>query len=151
MTIRWLLATLHLLALGFGLGAVWSRARALTGPLDIAGVRRVLYADTWWGIAALVWISTGLLRAFGGFEKGTGYYLYNHLFWTKMALLAVILVLEHRPIVVLMQWRREVSRGGAPDTRAAPGLARISVVQTVLIVLMVMAATAMARGFGIPG
>jgi hypothetical protein len=49
MTIRWLLAAAHLLALGIGLGAVWARGRALRGLLDASGVRRVLSADTWWG------------------------------------------------------------------------------------------------------
>jgi len=46
MTIRWLLAALHLLALGIGLGAVWARGRALQADLDVSGLRRVVYADT---------------------------------------------------------------------------------------------------------
>jgi len=116
MTIRWLLAAVHLLALGVGLGAVWARGRALQAPLDVPALRRVFYADTWWGIAAVLWIGTGLLRAFGGYEKGAFYYLHNHFFWAKMGLLAA--------------W--------------------ISFVQAVLVVLMVLAATAMARGYGVP-
>jgi len=79
MSIRWLLAALHLFGLGVGLGAVWARSRALRGTLNTAGIRRVLGADTWWGIAALVWISTGLLRAFAGFEKGTTYYVHGNI------------------------------------------------------------------------
>jgi len=85
MTLRWLLAAVHLLALGVGLGAVWARGRALKGELDAAGLRRAFYADTWWGVAAILWIGTGLARAFGGFEKGSFYYLHNHFFWAKMA------------------------------------------------------------------
>jgi len=85
MTIRWLLAAVHLLALGVGLGAVWARGRALQVQLDVPGLRRVFYADTWWGVAALVWIGTGLIRAFGGIEKGSFYYLHNHAFWAKRA------------------------------------------------------------------
>jgi len=71
MVIRWVLAASHLLALGIGLGAVWARGRALRNQLDGTGLRRVFYADTWWGIAAMVWIGTGLVRAFAGFEKGS--------------------------------------------------------------------------------
>ena len=41
MTIRWLLAAVHLLALGVGLGAVWARGRALQAQLDVPGLRRV--------------------------------------------------------------------------------------------------------------
>ena len=110
MTIRWLFAALHLLALGIGLGAVWARARAFRSPLDAAGLRRVFYADAWWGIAALVWIATGLTRAFGGLEKGSAYYLHNHVFWTKMLLLGVILVLEVLPMLTLLESGRARAR-----------------------------------------
>ncbi len=150
MTIRWLLAALHLLALGVGLGAVWARGRALQAQLDVPGLRRVFYADAWWGIAALLWIGTGLVRAFGGFEKGSFYYLHNHVFWAKMALLVAILVLELGPMIALIRWRGGVARGAVPDTRAASRFARISFVQAVLVVFMVLAATAMARGYGVP-
>jgi putative membrane protein len=148
MTARWLAASLHLLALGIGLGAVWARGRALRSSLDAGTLRQVFFADTLWGLAAVLWISTGLWRLLAGLEKGTGYYLQNHLFMTKMALLALVLLLEIRPMITLIRWRKTVSRGEAPDTRAAPLLARISFVQAWLIVLMVFAATAMARGMG---
>jgi len=148
MTARWLAASLHLLALGIGLGAVWARGRALRSSLDAENLRQVFFADTFWGLAAVLWISTGLWRLLAGLEKGTGYYLQNHLFLTKMALLGLVLLLEIRPMITLIRWRKTVSRGEAPDTRAAPLLARISFVQAWLIVLMVFAAAAMARGMG---
>ncbi len=150
MVIRWLLAALHLLALGIGLGAVWSRGRALRADLDFPALRRVFYADNWWGLAALVWIGTGLVRAFGGYEKGSFYYLHNHFFWMKMALLGVLLVLEIGPVVTLIKWRMLVARGERPDTRAAARLAQISFIQAGIVVLMVLAATGMARGYGVP-
>jgi len=53
MTIRWRLASLHLPALGVGLGAVWARGRALRGTLDPPGLSRLVAADAAWGIAAL--------------------------------------------------------------------------------------------------
>jgi putative membrane protein len=148
MTARWLAASLHLLALGIGLGAVWARGRALRSSLDAGTLRQVFFADTLWGLAAVLWISTGLWRLLAGLEKGTGYYLQNQLFLTKMALLALVLLLEIRPMITLIRWRRTVSRGEAPDTRAAPLLARISFVQAWLIGLMVFAAAGMARGMG---
>ena len=63
MTIRWLLAALHLLALGIGLGAVWVRGNALRGQPDKPALQQAFLADTFWGIAAALWIVTGLLRA----------------------------------------------------------------------------------------
>ena len=150
MTLRWLLASLHLLALGIGLGAVWARGRALNGDLDRGGLRRVFLADTWWGVAAALWIVTGLIRAFGGFEKGAAYYLHNSAFLMKMALFLVILVLETGPMVTLIQWRARVRRGEVPTgLRAARVMARISYLEAALVVLMLLAATAMARGLGV--
>jgi putative membrane protein len=148
MMLRWLLASLHLLGLGIGLGAVWVRGRGLSGPLDVAALRRVFMADSVWGLAALLWIGTGLWRLLGGTEKPTAYYLHNHVFMTKMALLALVLVLEAWPMTTLIRWRVRVGRGELPDTRAAPRLARISFIQAGLVALMVFAATAMARGLG---
>ncbi len=147
--LRWLLAAVHLLGLGVGLGSVWARARLLGGaPLDAVTLRRALTADVWWGIAAMLWIGSGLWRLFAATEKTTAYYLGNHVFWTKMALLAGILLLEVRPIVVLSAWRRRVARNETPDLRAAAGIARTSYIQVVLVILMVLTATAMARGMG---
>ena len=114
--IRWLVASIHLMGLGLGLGAIWSRSRALNGLPDPRNLQRALYADALWGIAALVWITTGLARAFGGLEKGSAYYLSNDVFLLKMALLGVVLLLEHRHL--LAQPRRArllVGIGGCSD------------------------------------
>ena len=146
--LRWLLAALHLLALGIGLGAVWARGRALRQPLDARGFRRVFEADAWWGIAALLWLVTGLWRWLGGTEKATPYYLANHIFVGKMAIFIVIVVLELSPMMAFMAWRRQVAAGQLPDVTRAGWFAKVSSVQAGLVVLMVLAATAMARGYG---
>ena len=90
------------------------------------------------------------MAAPGGLEKSTSYYLQNHVFLTKMGLLLLILLLEVRPMLALMRWRRAAAAGRAVDTSAAGTLATISYVQVALVVLMVFAATAMARGIGAP-
>src|SRR3989337_1783594 len=99
MIIAWLLAFAHLLALGIGLGAIWTRARVLSGALDRYRLEQVFRADTLWGVAAALWITTGLVRAFGGIEKGAVYYLHSSAFLAKMALLAAGLILEVWPMV----------------------------------------------------
>ncbi len=146
--LNWLIASLHLIALGIGLGAITVRALALRGNLQTEQLSRVLLADTLWGIAALLWISTGLWRAFGGLEKGTDYYLANHAFHAKMGLLVLILLLELWPMITLIRWRIARLRGQLIDLAPAAAMARISMVQAVLVVGMVFAATAMARGLG---
>lgn len=147
--VRWMIAAIHLLGLGLGLGAIWSRSRALKNPSDAQNIRRALFADTLWGIAALLWITTGLVRAFAGLEKGSAYYLSNNAFWVKMILLALVLLLEIWPMVTLIRWRIQLGRGEVINTQYAGRFAQISVLQTALVVAMVFAATAMARGIGV--
>jgi len=146
MTTRLLLASLHLLALGIGLGAVFARARALREPLGDSGLSRVFFTDNLWALAAVLWLTTGLVRAFGGFEKDTAYYLATPLFHLKITLFLVVFLLELWPMVTLVRWRRRRRRGEPVDTAAAETIARISYVQTAIVVGMVFVASAMARG-----
>ena len=146
--IRLVLAALHLLALGIGLGAVWARSRALRGEILPADLRRALVADTWWGIAGALWLGTGLWRLFGETEKATDYYYSNHTFMLKMGLFVAILVLEFASMGTLVRWRREIGRGGAPSLERARRISTMSAVQAALVVAMVGAAVTMARGLG---
>lgn len=147
MMLRWLIATVHLLALPLGLGAIFARSRALAVSRTAGDLPRVFMADNLWALAAVLWIVTGLVRAFGGLEKTPDYYLGNRVFYVKMALLLVILLLEIKPMVTLIKWRVASKRGVTIDFTPASALARISRFQAVLVVMMVFAATAMARGY----
>ncbi|MEX3932876.1 DUF2214 family protein [Paraburkholderia phymatum] len=148
MLIRWLLAAVHLLGYGFALASIIGRTRALrrlSGPTDLP---RVFLADTGWGIAAIVLIVTGLMRVFGDFEKGVDYYLHEPLFHIKMAALVLILVLEVMPMMTLIRWRIAVKQVDTPDLTRAGRLARIGHWQAILLIVMVFAASGMARGIG---
>jgi putative membrane protein len=142
VTIRWLLAALHLLALGIGMESVWARGRALRRPLDADGLKRVFTHDNWYGIAALLWYPTGIARAFFGFEKGTGYYLHQPFFVAKLALVIIVGAVEMWVMVVLIRWRRQQQRGEAIDTRHAALMSRISAWETFAIMLIIFLATA---------
>jgi len=145
----WLVAAVHLLALPLGMAAVWARALALSGPLDAAGLRRVFVADNLWGLAAALWLGTGIWRAFGGIEKGALYYMGNPVFHLKMGLFLLVLALEIWPMVTLIRWRIRTGRGLAVDTGRARLFARLSQVEAAVVVAIVLAATALARGFGV--
>jgi putative membrane protein len=144
-----IVSALHLLALAVGLPSVFLRGRALAGPLDGQGLRRLFATDTWWGVAALLWIATGLARAFGGLEKGTQFYLASPLFWVKMALLGVILLPEIWPMTTFIRWRIVLRKGGIPDTKRARQLWVVNHIEMVLAIVMVFVASFMARGFGL--
>lgn len=147
MWAHWSLAAIHLLAFALGLWAVLTRGtalRRLAGGVD--AVRNVLVADSVWGMSALVLLVTGGMRAFGGFEKGSDYYLHQPLFHLKMTLLLLILLLELVPMITLIKWRMALGKGLAIDASRAGRLARISHAEALLMMLMVVAATGMARG-----
>ncbi len=150
MVLRLALAWLHLLALGIGLGAVYTRARSLSErPLITSAVRRAFVADTWWGVAAILWIGTGLWRLLGNTEKGTSYYLHNHVFFLKMGLFIFVLTLEVWPMISLIRWRKLGSgEGWQPDEATASRIVKISYLELGLIIGIVLAAVTMARGFG---
>jgi putative membrane protein len=123
---------------------VWARGRALRrGDLPAA-----FTADAAWGIAALLWLATGLARAFGGLEKGTHWYLHYPLFHVKMGLFVAILLLEIYPMVTLIRWRIARRGGGQADTSTLPTLVRLNTIEVALTVAIPFVAGAMARGVG---
>lgn len=147
MLTHWLLAAVHLLAFGLGLWAVLARGTNFRRlAVGTGEARSVLIADNVWGICALVLLVSGGMRAFGGYEKGTDYYLHQPLFHLKMTLFVLILLLEVAPMVTLIKWRVALARGAAVKIGRAKLFARISHVEALLMMLMVIAATGMARG-----
>jgi putative membrane protein len=155
--LRLTLAWLHLIALGIGLWAVLARGEALGKAARelpaTDSLRRAFGADAHWGVAAVLWLSTGLWRYLAATEKSTNYYNSNHIFLTKMALFVVVILLEIGPMITLMRWRAALGRdGGASiDRGQARRLAMISYVQGAVVTVMVFTAVAMARGFGSRG
>ncbi|HEU4369149.1 MAG TPA: DUF2214 family protein [Methylomirabilota bacterium] len=144
-----IVSALHVLALALGLSGVFLRGRSLKGTPDRQELHRLFAADTVWGIAALLWLVTGLLRAFAGLEKGTAFYLASPLFWLKLGLFLLVVALEIRPMVTFMRWRMALSRGTMPDTSAARALYLLNHIELALVVVIVFIAAFMARGFGV--
>ena len=146
MTTKYLFAVFHLLGLAIGLAAVYARWRALRHTKTEADIPAVLEADSWYGLAALIWIGTGLMRAFGGLEKGTEHYLGDHWFLGKMTLFLIVLCLEIKPMATFMGWRAARGRKAPVDLSGTRTLATLTLLQLPLLVLMVFMAAAMARG-----
>ncbi len=143
-----LVSALHVLSLGVGLGAVVTRGQALRALVTEGALtgKRLLVADSLWGIAALAWIATGLTRLFGGTDKALDFYLYNGFFWIKMGLFVLVVALELLPMTTLVRWRVALARGAPIDVRRAALLVRINDAETVLVIAIPFAAAAMARG-----
>jgi putative membrane protein len=151
--LRIILAALHLLALGLGMGAVLTRGNSLRETLTAESLRRAFRADSLWGTAAALWLGTGLWRMIAGLEKAREYYEMNYIFMLKMGLLILIFALEVWPMIVLIRWRKQLRAGASPEAFASVATARkiatISHAQALILVLMIFAAVSMARGYGL--
>ncbi len=151
MIVRASLSALHVIALAIGFAAVFARGRRLRdllrSPEDAGAARRLLQADNVWGLAALLWITTGLFRAFGRLEKTPDFYLRNGFFWVKMALFVLVLALEIHPMLTFIRWRIARSRGGSPVAGANLGLLiRLNDLEAAIVLLIPFTAAVMARG-----
>jgi len=146
MIASWLLAAVHLLAFGYALASILRRSRGLRRCTTMEDLPTVFSADNGWGLSALVLIVTGLMRAFGGFGKGATYYLHEPLFHLKMGALILIILLEIAPMMTLLRWRLAYRKGDVPDLTVAPKYSRLGGMQALLLVVMVFAASGMARG-----
>ena len=150
--LRLALAWLHLVALAIGFGAVYSRGRSLAQrPLTIPDVKRAFIADSWWGAAAGLWLVTGLWRVFGSMEKAASYYQLNYIFVLKMVMFLAILALEAWPMITLIKWRAALNKSTdalRPPESTASAISRISFIEATILLFIVLAAVAMARGYG---
>ena len=145
MIVSALLSAIHILTLALGLGAVFIRGRALARPLDDAGWQRLLAADTVWGIAAALWIASGLGRVFFG-GKETSFYWHNGFFWMKLALFALVFALEFAPMTTFIRVRSARKRATALPQFSVETYRRINSAEVALVVAIVFVASFMARG-----
>ncbi len=140
-----LLSAIHVLTLALGLGAVVMRGRALARPLDEAGWQRLLAADNLWGLAAGLWIASGLARVFFG-GKEPSFYWHNGFLWIKLALFGLVFALELKPMMTFIRVRTARRRRTALPRFSVEAFRRINTAEIVLVVAIVFAAAFMARG-----
>jgi len=145
MVVAALLSAIHLLTLALGAGAIYSRGRALSGVLDEAGWNRLLNADNAWGLAALLWIASGIARVFFG-GKEPDFYWHNGLFWLKLALFGIVFVLEIAPMTTFIRVRQARRRRAALPRFPVEVYRQINRVELGLVVTIVFVAAFMARG-----
>ena len=140
-----LLSAVHVLTLALGLGAIFLRGRALARPLDEAGWDRLLAADNAWGIAAGLWIASGLGRVFFG-GKEPAFYWHNGFFWVKLALFGIVFLIELTPMMTFIRVRSARRRHAALPRFPLAAYRRINAAEVVFVIAIVFAAAFMARG-----
>lgn len=118
-------------------------------PLSVVQARRIQITDSLYGISAGVLVVVGLLRVFF-FEKGAGYYFEDVFFLIKLGVFAMVGLLSIYPTVLFLSWRKALRQGIAPDISPAQvRRARLCLMWELAgIVLILLCAPLMARGFG---
>jgi putative membrane protein len=144
-----LLAVFHHL-LVFSLAGVLAVEFVLArGDLPAAAIARLVRIDRSYGIIAALIIIVGIGRVFYGI-KGWEFYVYNGMFWAKMAAFAAVGLLSIRPTIRFIAWNRQALADPAFRVPAAElaSVRRHMRVEIGFFALILIFAAAMARGFG---
>jgi putative membrane protein len=149
MIINSLMATLHHLCAFAVTATLVYEFVAFRRNLTVEEARRILKVDTAYGISAGLLVVVGLLRVFF-FEKGSAFYLNNHMYWTKMGLFILVGLLSIYPTVRFLKWRTALNENRAPEIPEDEfrKIRRLLHLELVGIGLILVVAPMMARGIG---
>ena len=118
--------------------------------IDQKTARRILVFDSLYGIAALILLTTGLLKFFL-YGKGSGYYIHNYLMWIKLALFSIVGILSIYPTVYFLKWRKILKRDEEVviSEEAYKKISLLIHLELAIAILIPLLATLLARGFGV--
>lgn len=150
MIVDYLHALLHylgILGMAFVLASEWV---ALRRTVDAPATRLLVRLD---GAGLLFWTLTvvgGFGRVFYGI-KGETFYLPNHVFWLKLLLVGLILLLAVIPSLKFRSWSREARTdpGFIADSFGVGRARRYVTAQIHTLVVVIPVASAVARGWGL--
>jgi uncharacterized membrane protein len=118
------------------------RAESSSRRASEPGCKQLLAADNVWGVAAMLWIASGLGRVFFG-GREPRFYWHNGFFWVKLGLFGVVFALELAPMITFIRVRTACKRGTTLPRFSIEAYRRINAVEVVAIVFV---AAFMARG-----
>ena len=113
-------------------------------------VKLLARVDLLYLIAAALALATGAAR-FVWFGKGPGFYLYNPVFYLKLALFVAVGLISIPPTMQYLRWKHMLKTGAgavAADFEVLRAR-RYVLVELVLFALIPLLAVLMARGIGI--
>lgn len=139
----------HLLAFSLA-GILAAEFVLIRNELTPATLRRLARVDGHYGLLAMLIILVGIGRVFHGL-KGWEFYVYNWVFWVKMAIFAAVGLLSIGPTIRFIAWNRQAVANSAFQVPAHElSAVRRNVWLEALLFLAIPAfAAAMARGYGL--
>ncbi|NJL89105.1 MAG: DUF2214 family protein [Coleofasciculaceae cyanobacterium SM2_1_6] len=144
-----IVAYLHYLSLAVIFAALTIESVTLKGELTLKAAWRVVIADSAYGIAAVVVLTTGILRVLY-YAKDTAYYMHQPVFWIKMGLFVTVSLLSLYPTISFLQWIKLLQAEKPPEV--SPD--KIKVLRQIIhwelvgLSLIPLTASMMARGIG---
>ncbi len=144
-----IMATLHHIAAFTLTACLIYEFVAYRKGLTVEEARRIQRVDLVYGIAAGLVVVVGLLRVYF-FEKGSNYYFSNYVFWTKMALFAIVGLLSIYPTIRYIKWNPILAENKSPEIpeQEYRNIRLLLWLEMAGLVLILFAAPLMARGIG---
>ncbi len=143
-----LLAYLHFVSIIATISTVAIEAVLCRRGLDVTWIARLGRIDLFYLITAALALTTGLLRLFFG-TKGSAFYVDNPVFWVKIGLFILVGLISIIPTIRFIRWGRTLrTTGGLVSEGEVKATLPIIYLELLLLALIPMAATLMARGFG---
>ena len=147
-----LMAFLHHLAAFTVVASLAVEVALFKLPLSLAQARRLQVTDLLFGVAASAVLVVGLLRVIY-FEKGAHYYWHDIYFIVKFSAFIVAGLISIYPTVTFLSWGSSIKAGVVPAI-APERYRRVRLclmLELTAIVVILLCAPLMARGFGLFG
>ncbi|KUM26791.1 hypothetical protein AU467_19950 [Mesorhizobium loti] len=143
-----LLAIAHHLLVFSLAGIIGAEFVLVRGDLGAAALKRLAGIDRHYGIIAALIVIVGICRVFFGL-KGWEFYVYNWVFWAKMAAFITVGLLSIVPTVRFVSWNRQASGNPSFSVPAAELASVKNYVRAegLIFLLIPVFAAAMARGY----
>ena len=122
----------------------------IRNEMSASTIRRLASVDRHYGLVALLVIVVGVCRVLWGL-KGWEFYVYNWVFWAKMAAFAAVGLLSIVPTMRFISWNRQATADPGyrvPEAEYASVRTHVRWEALVFLLIPVFAA-AMARGYGL--
>ncbi|MGN6303240.1 MAG: DUF2214 family protein [Mesorhizobium sp.] len=143
------LAILHHLLVFSLAGIIAAEFVLVRNDMSASTVRRLARIDRHYGMVAMLVIVVGAARVTWGL-KGWEFYVYNWVFWAKMAAFLVVGLLSIKPTMRFLAWSRQAGADAdwrVPEAELASVRSTLGAEAAVFLAIPVFAA-AMARGYG---
>ena len=144
-----LMAFLHHVAAFATVSALAVEVALFRPPLSLQQARRLLRTDNIYGAAAGAVLVIGLLRV-AYFEKGPAYYWHDTFFIAKFTAFLIAALISIYPTIVFLAWSRGLKTGSAPEIspERVRSVRLCLMLELTLILVILLCAALMARGFG---